>query len=63
MSSNVLSRDVVAALDRSKLSNSKAAMVLCAVANALGHNIIGIPLSIESIRKARLDARESFIRE
>lgn len=59
-SKNILTPDVAVALDRAQLSNSKAAMVLSATSVALGVNIMNISLSMESIRRARIAAREQI---
>src|ERR1043165_8053263 len=54
----VLSPDLSAALDRTKVSDRKATFVIAEAAKSLGHNISEFTLSRSSIRRKRQEHRE-----
>lgn len=54
----VLSKDVTAALDRTKVTDRQAVHLLAATAHSLGHDVDEITLSRSSIKRARSANRE-----
>ena len=49
----ILTPNVALSLDRAKISDRKAALVLPTIAHALGHDASKLPTSFSSIRRAR----------
>ncbi|KAK0063561.1 hypothetical protein Bpfe_007202 [Biomphalaria pfeifferi] len=58
-SPNLITKDVAAALDRTKVSDKEAVYLLASAAHALGHDVQQLPVSRSSIRRARIEHRES----
>ncbi|KAK0053790.1 hypothetical protein Bpfe_016784 [Biomphalaria pfeifferi] len=58
-SPNLITKDVAAALDRTKVSDREAVYLLASAAHALGHDVQQLPVSRSSIRRARIEHRES----
>ena len=54
---NVVTQTVNATLDRTKISDRKAMMVMAATAQSLGHDFEEIPISRSSIRRFRQQHR------
>lgn len=59
----VITTDLAAALDRSKLSNASATLLIASTAQALGHNIESITVSKETLRRSREKRREEIFTE
>jgi hypothetical protein len=56
---NIVSPAVALALDRTKVSDRNAVYVLTATAATLGHNVEELSINRSTIRRSRLDARNS----
>lgn len=61
--SSMVTPEVAAALDRTRISNRNATYVLAAAAQSLGHNPADMAINRESIRQARRRNREKIARE
>ena len=59
-STKVVSQDLVMALDRAKISDRQATIVVAATASSLGHEIDNITLSRSSIRRKGMQIREDI---
>ncbi|KAK0055249.1 hypothetical protein Bpfe_015263 [Biomphalaria pfeifferi] len=53
-SPNLITKDVAAALDCTKVSDREAVYLLASAAHALGHDVQQLPVSRSSIRRARI---------
>jgi hypothetical protein len=61
--SNIVTRELASALDRTKVSNRNATYVLTATAHSLGRSPKELALSKDSVRRARRKHREAIARE
>ena len=59
-STKIVSQDLVMALDRAKISDRQATIVVAATASSLGHEIDNITLSRSSLRRKRMQIREDI---
>ena len=50
---SVITKDVAAALDRTKVTDRQAVFLLAATARGLGHNVSDLTLSRSSVQRAR----------